>query len=58
MSRGPSARTGSSVVRVVDVDLPHPRRLALKEDEAFFRKVKEGREALRESQSRHDVSEF
>jgi NitT/TauT family transport system ATP-binding protein len=50
MSRGPSARTGSSIVRVVDVDLPHPRRLALKEDEAFFRKVKEGREALREAQ--------
>ncbi len=50
MSRGPYPRTGSSVVRVVDVDLPHPRRLALKEDAAFFQKVKEGREALREAQ--------
>ena len=50
MSRGPFPRTGSSVVRVIDVGLPHPRRLALKEDAAFFQKVKEGREALREAQ--------
>jgi len=50
MSRGPSPRTGSSVVRVLDVGLPHPRRLALKEETAFFQKVKEGREALREAQ--------
>ncbi|MGQ0571885.1 MAG: ABC transporter ATP-binding protein, partial [Armatimonadota bacterium] len=27
MSRGPSAATGSSIVRVIDVTLPHPRRL-------------------------------
>jgi NitT/TauT family transport system ATP-binding protein len=51
MSRGPSPRTGSSVVRVLDVDLPHPRHLALKEEAAFFHKVKEGREALREAQA-------
>ncbi len=51
MSRGPSPRTGSSVVRVIDVDLPHPRHLALKEEAAFFQKVKEGREALREAQT-------
>ncbi|MGH2374059.1 MAG: ABC transporter ATP-binding protein [bacterium] len=50
MSRGPFPGTGSSVVRIVDVDLPHPRRLALKEESAFFQKVKEGREALREAQ--------
>jgi len=50
MSRGPSASTGSSIVRIIDVDLPHPRRLALKDDAAFFQKVKEGREALRETQ--------
>ena len=50
MSRGPSPKTDSSVVRVIDVDLPHPRHLALKEDAAFFQKVKEGREALREAQ--------
>ena len=50
MSRGPSSRTNSSVVRVIDVDLPHPRHLALKEDAAFFQKAKEGREALREAQ--------
>ncbi|MDR7484483.1 MAG: ABC transporter ATP-binding protein [Armatimonadota bacterium] len=49
MSRGPSAATGSSIVRVVEVDLPRPRHLALKEDPAFFLKVKEGREALREA---------
>jgi NitT/TauT family transport system ATP-binding protein len=50
MSRGPSARSGSSIVRVIDVDLPHPRRLSLKEEPAFFQKVKAGREALREAQ--------
>ncbi|MBI2246557.1 MAG: hypothetical protein HYU65_01230 [Armatimonadetes bacterium] len=50
MSRGASARTGSSIVREVRVDLPRPRRLALKEDPAFFHKVREGRAALREAQ--------
>ena len=50
MNRGPSKRTGSSIERMIDIDLPHPRRLALKEDAAFFMKVKEGREALRETQ--------
>ncbi len=50
MSRGPFAKTGSSIVRVIDVDLPHPRRLAVKEEPAFFQKAKEGREALREAQ--------
>jgi NitT/TauT family transport system ATP-binding protein len=50
MSRGPSPATGSSVVRVLDVGLPHPRQLALKEEPAFFQKVREGREALRETQ--------
>jgi NitT/TauT family transport system ATP-binding protein len=50
MSRGPSPATGSSVVRVMDISLPHPRQLALKEDAAFFQKVREGRAALRETQ--------
>jgi NitT/TauT family transport system ATP-binding protein len=50
MSRGPNARTGSSIVTVIDIDLPHPRRLAIKEEPAFFQKVKAGREALREAQ--------
>jgi NitT/TauT family transport system ATP-binding protein len=50
MSRGPSPATGSSIVRVIDVTLPHPRSLAIKEEAAFFRSVKEGREALREAQ--------
>lgn len=50
MSRGASATTGSSIVREVRVDLPRPRRLALKEDPAFFQKVREGRAALREAQ--------
>ncbi|MDR7418843.1 MAG: ABC transporter ATP-binding protein [Armatimonadota bacterium] len=50
MSRGPSPATGSSIVRVLDVTLPHPRQLALKEEAAFFQTVKEGREALREAQ--------
>jgi len=49
MSRGRSAKTGSSIVRVVEVDLPRPRHLALKEEVAFFEKVREGREALREA---------
>jgi NitT/TauT family transport system ATP-binding protein len=39
----------SSLVRVVDVDLPRPRHLAVKEEVAFFQKVREGREALREA---------
>jgi NitT/TauT family transport system ATP-binding protein len=50
MSRGASPLTGSSVVREVAVDLPRPRTLALKEDPAFFNKVREGRAALREAQ--------
>ncbi|OFX34390.1 MAG: hypothetical protein A2Z07_00185 [Armatimonadetes bacterium RBG_16_67_12] len=50
MNRGPSPATRSSIVRIVDVNLPRPRQLALKEDAAFFQKVKEGREALREAQ--------
>ena len=49
MGQGRSARTGSSIVRIVDVDLPRPRRLAVKEEVAFFQKVREGREALREA---------
>jgi NitT/TauT family transport system ATP-binding protein len=39
----------SSIVRVVDVDLPRPRPLAVKEEVAFFQKVREGREALRQA---------
>jgi NitT/TauT family transport system ATP-binding protein len=50
MSRGPSGRTGTSIIRTIDVDLPHPRQIAVKEEPAFFQKVKEGREALREAQ--------
>jgi NitT/TauT family transport system ATP-binding protein len=49
MSRGRSSITGSSIVRIVDVGLPRPRRLAVKEEVAFFQKVREGREALREA---------
>jgi NitT/TauT family transport system ATP-binding protein len=49
MSRGRSARTGSSIVRIVEVRLPRPRDLAVKEEVAFFQKVREGREALREA---------
>ena len=49
MGRGRSEKTGSSIVRIVDVDLPRPRRLAVKEEVAFFQKVREGREALREA---------
>jgi NitT/TauT family transport system ATP-binding protein len=49
MGRGRSAKTGGSIVRIVDVDLPRPRRLAVKEEVAFFQKVREGREALREA---------
>ncbi|HXF82553.1 MAG TPA: ABC transporter ATP-binding protein [bacterium] len=50
MGRGASARTGSSVVRQIPVDLPRPRALALKEDPAFFQIVRDGRAALREAQ--------
>jgi NitT/TauT family transport system ATP-binding protein len=50
MSRGRSAHTSSSIVRVLKVDLPRPRHLALKEEVAFFEKVREGREALRDAQ--------
>jgi NitT/TauT family transport system ATP-binding protein len=49
MGRGSSGRTGGSIVRIVDVDLPRPRSLAVKEEVAFFQKVREGREALREA---------
>ncbi|MGH7264889.1 MAG: ABC transporter ATP-binding protein, partial [Candidatus Rokuibacteriota bacterium] len=49
MSRGRSARTGSSIVRIVDVNLPRPRDLAVKEEVAFFEMVRQGREALREA---------
>ena len=50
MGRGASPRTGSSIVREVIVDLPRPRTAALKEDAAFFQRVREGRAALREAQ--------
>jgi NitT/TauT family transport system ATP-binding protein len=49
MSRGRSRRSGTSIVRIVDVDLPRPRDLALKEDVAFFETVRAGREALRDA---------
>jgi NitT/TauT family transport system ATP-binding protein len=49
MGRARAGRAGGSVVRIVDVDLPRPRRLAVKEEVAFFQKVREGREALREA---------
>jgi NitT/TauT family transport system ATP-binding protein len=49
MSRGRSASTGSSIARIVEVGLPRPRPLAVKEEVAFFQKVREGREALREA---------
>ncbi len=49
MGRPRPGRDGSSIVRVVDVDLPRPRHLAVKEEVAFFQKVREGREALREA---------
>ena len=50
MSRGRSDKTGSSIVRIVEVDLPRPRDPALKEEVVFFEKVREGRAALREAQ--------
>jgi NitT/TauT family transport system ATP-binding protein len=49
MGRVRPDRPGGSIVRIVDVDLPRPRRLAVKEEVAFFQKVREGREALREA---------
>ena len=49
MGRPRLGRAGSSIVRVVDVGLPRPRHLAVKEEVAFFQKVREGREALREA---------
>ncbi|MGH7325089.1 MAG: ABC transporter ATP-binding protein [Candidatus Rokuibacteriota bacterium] len=49
MSRGRSARSGSSIVRVVKIDLRRPRHLDVKEEVAFFEKVREGREVLREA---------
>ena len=49
MGRGSSGRAGGSIVRILDVDLPRPRQLAVKEEVAFFQKVREGREALREA---------
>jgi NitT/TauT family transport system ATP-binding protein len=57
MSRGASARTGSSIVAEVRVDLARPRHLALKEDPAFFQKVREGRAALREAQNVQSAAE-
>jgi NitT/TauT family transport system ATP-binding protein len=48
MRRG-AAAGGSSIVRAVEVGLPRPRHLTLKEEVAFFEKVREGREALREA---------
>jgi NitT/TauT family transport system ATP-binding protein len=50
MRRGSGAHQArSSIVRIIDVDLPRPRRLAVKEEVAFFQKVREGREALRDA---------
>ena len=49
MGRGRAEKARSSIVRIVDVDLPRPRGLAVKEEVAFFQKVREGREALREA---------
>jgi NitT/TauT family transport system ATP-binding protein len=49
MGGGRAERTDGSVVRIVDVNLPRPRHLAVKEEVAFFQKVREGREALREA---------
>lgn len=51
MGRGPAARTGSSVVREIAVRLPRPRTAAVKDDARFFETVREGRAALRETQS-------
>jgi NitT/TauT family transport system ATP-binding protein len=50
MGRAAPGRGFSSVVRELGVDLPRPRPLALKEDPAFFQRVREGRAALREAQ--------
>ena len=50
MGRGLSPRAKSSVLREVQVGLPRPRNLALKEEPQFFQKVREGRVALREAQ--------
>jgi NitT/TauT family transport system ATP-binding protein len=50
MRRGASSAATSSIVKIVDVNLPRPRQLAIKEDAAFFQKVKEGRQALRDAQ--------
>src|SRR5262245_39892952 len=49
MGRPRADRSGGSIVRIIDVGLPRPRRLAVKEEVAFFQKVREGREALREA---------
>jgi NitT/TauT family transport system ATP-binding protein len=48
MSRGRSPRSGTSVARILEVDLPRPRDLALKEQVTFFETVRAGREALRQ----------
>jgi len=49
MGRPRADRTGGSIVRIIDVELPRPRRLAVKEEVAFFQKVRGGREALRDA---------
>jgi NitT/TauT family transport system ATP-binding protein len=49
MGRPRPRRAGGSIVRIVEVDLPRPRHLAVKEEVGFFQKVREGREALREA---------
>ncbi len=50
MRRGLSSGADSSIVAEVQVDLPRPRSLALKEDPAFFQRVREGRAALRQAE--------
>jgi NitT/TauT family transport system ATP-binding protein len=49
MGRPRPRRAGGSIVRIVEIDLPRPRHLAVKEEVGFFQKVREGREALREA---------
>ena len=54
MGRG-AVGARSSVLGEVQVGLPRPRSLALKEDPQFFLKVREGRVALREAQDSADT---